>query len=408
MLTRITGPDLYYWTDMKKFKHIDWRQLFSRHKTFWTVAAHGAGIVLLALLLTRFTIYNISSLSVFAPLDKEVDFKMSDLYNMVADSKAVHQFSPDILIVAIDGCSRRRTLEVINQVAACQPRAIGLDVYFPYPEEDNSYLLHTLSRTPNLVCSEYAVPEPDGIHYYRQQNLSFYDSLMQPAHSGFINLNVRDAQHVVRSFRPFVTSSANDTSFSMACEIARLVAPDKAQALLDRHEKEVTIDFTTYDFLVITADELNDCPAEWLNGRVVLIGDAQFLSDAHLTPLHGMKAGVMIHAFELQTILSGTYIDTTSAGLNWSIAVLLCVLYVSMLLLSKYKMANYGSLVLRVGQFALMYLLICIGCALYRSAHVYADFAPAILMIGLGSIAFDLWFGTYALACMLIEKLKKK
>ena len=254
MLTRITGPDLYYWTDMKKFKHIDWRQLFSRHKTFWTVAAHGAGIVLLALLLTRFTIYNISSLSVFAPLDKEVDFKMSDLYNMVADSKAVHQFSPDILIVAIDGCSRRRTLEVINQVAACQPRAIGLDVYFPYPEEDNSYLLHTLSRTPNLVCSEYAVPEPDGIHYYRQQNLSFYDSLMQPAHSGFINLNVRDAQHVVRSFRPVVTSSANDTSFSMACEIARLVAPDKAQALLDRHEKEVTIDFTTYDFLVITAD----------------------------------------------------------------------------------------------------------------------------------------------------------
>lgn len=408
MLTHIIGQDLFCWTNMKKEIQTSRKQVLFQDKAKWINVVHLVGIVLLALMLTRFTIYNISSLSIFAPLDKEIDFKMSDIYNAVVDSKAIHELSQEVVIVGIDGCSRKQTLDVINKVASCGPRAIGLDVYFPYPEEDNTYLISTISQAPNLVNAGYAVQDVDGVHYNWQEGLSFYEKEIHSAHIGYINLNVNDVQHVVRTFRPFVLSANNDTLFSMAYALSNLVAPDKVQTLLARQEEEVIIDYTSYDFLVITASELDACPEEWLQNKVVLIGDAQHLSDAYLTPLHGMKAGVMIHAYELQTILSCNYIETTAVGFNWLIAILLCVLYVSLLLFSKFKMINYGSLVLRIGQFAVIYLLIYLGCTVYQSSHIYTDFAPGVLMIGLGSLAFDLWFGAYALVLIIIKKIQKK
>ena len=377
------------------------------HKPFWMDVAHIVGIVLLAMLLTRFTIYNISSLSIFAPLDKEIDFQMSDLYNAVADNKAIHPFSQDVVIVGTDGCSRKEVLDIINKVSDCQPKAIGLDIYFTYPEEDNTYLIQTILGTPNLVGTEFAEQDVDGVHFH-QKYMSFYDSELRPL-SGYINLNISNPQQVVRTFRPFVKSIDGDTLYSMPYVLAKLANPNKVNKLISQNQDEVIIDYTTCDIMILTADELEDSYArESIYNKVVLIGDVQDLSDAHLTPVHGLKAGVMIHAYALQTILGEQYIDTTKSWFNWFIAILLCVIYVSLLLFSKRCMINYGSLVLRIGQFLVIYLLIYIGCSVYQSSHFYIDFAPGVLMLGLGSLAFDLWFGAYALIVIINNKIHKK
>ena len=386
---------------MKK-RNYNFRQRLFLHKQCWLNLAHVAAIVLIALLLTRFTIYNISSLSIFAPMDKEVDFQMSDFYNLVADNKVVRDFSQDVIVVGVDGCSRREVIDAINIISACGPKAIGLDMYFTFPEEDNTYFLKTITETPNLVCAEMVIQEGQSDHFTRQP-LSFYQSDIHPI-TGYVNLNADDAQHVVRTFRPYVTSSANDTTYSMPYMLASIANKEKARQLMNSQQEEVIIDYISLDIDTIHAKSLDVHTKKWLKGKVVLIGDVNALSDSHLTPVSQVKPGVMIHALELQTILSGNYIKISSVWMNWLMAVLICITYVSLLLFSKRRMIDYGSLVLRVGQFLVMFLMIYVGCIVYKYHHVYVDFAPGVLMLGLGSLAFDLWFG----ACALVRWIKEK
>ena len=119
-------------------------------------------------------------------------------------------------------------------------------------------------------------------------------------------------------------------------------------------------------------------------------------------------AGIMLHAYALQTILSGNYIESTPSWFNWFIAIVLCLLFTICNLIAKYRMSNMGNLFVRIVQFAMMYILIVIGCAYFSSHHGYIDFSPAILMIGFGAIAFDVWFGCYALYNLIKSKQVKK
>ena len=376
-----------------------------QHRQYWTKWAHVIGIVAVALILTRFTIYNISSLSVFAPLDKEMDFEMSDFYNLVTDNKTIiRDISQEIVIVGVDGLSRREVIDIINTVSDCGPRAIGLDIYFTFPEENNAYFLKTLSETPNLVCSESVIMEEDRIHY-RRQSLSFYQSDINPK-AGYVNLNTENAQHVVRTFRPYVTSSTNDTLYSMPYMLASIANKEKVQQLLSTNPNEVIIDYTSYCIDTIHAQNIDEYAKKEFKDKIILIGDMKDLSDSYITPVSGVKPGVMIHALELQTILSGKYIRVSGAWFNWLMAVVVCLIYVSLLLFSKYHMIDYGSLVLRVGQFLVIFLMIYVGCIVYKYQHFYIDFSPGVLMLGLGSLAFDIWFGLYALAKQIKEKIR--
>ena len=112
----------------------------------------------------------------------------------------------------------------------------------------------------------------------------------------------------------------------------------------------------------------------------------------------------MLHAYALQTILSGNYIDTTPSWLNWLIAIVLCVLLTSCNLWAGYR----RSIFVRIAQFVIIYLLIVIGCAYFASHHMYIDFSVSILMIGFGLVAFDVWFGFVALYNFIKNKIVKK
>ena len=60
------------------------------HSKWWKEGLHVAAITVIALLLTRFIIYDVVSLGVFAPLEKEMDFETSDIYNAVKENQSVH------------------------------------------------------------------------------------------------------------------------------------------------------------------------------------------------------------------------------------------------------------------------------------------------------------------------------
>ena len=369
---------------------------------------HVGGITVLAILLTRFVIYDFSSLSAFTPMEKNTDFEMSDLYSAVEDNKAVHRLSSEVCVIGIDGCNREETLDVINLVSAYQPAAMGLDVIFPWPHPDNSYLLSTLGTTPGLVCVSKVEQDTDCVHFHQMQS-SFYESMISPEY-GYSNLFISSPRDVVRRFCPYVLTTEGDTLLGFPAALARQVNRSRYEDLLARKNAVETIDYTTWEIPLFTAQELmaGEIEEEQLRGKVVMIGDLRDNKDSYLTPLHGSMPGVLIHGMALQTILSGTYIDTTPAWINWLIGILLCILLASLLMEARNRMSNVGNMFIRLAQVAIMYQLVVIGCKYFAETHTFMDFSPSLLMIGLGALSFDIWFGLYGLYNFVRNKISKK
>ena len=87
---------------------------------------------------------------------------------------------------------------------------------------------------------------------------------------------------------------------------------------------------------------------------------------------------------------------------------LLCIILAALLMEARNRMSNVGSMVIRLAQVAIMYQIVVFGCKFYAEQHMYLDFSPSLLMIGLGALAFDIWFGLYGIAMFIKRKISKK
>jgi len=388
---------------------VKWEMMSPRKRTFLENTFHVYGITLLAIVLTRFVIYDFSSLSAFMPMEKATEFEMSDLYCAVEENKAEHLLSEHVCVISIDNCSREGVLDVVNMVSAFAPAAIGLDIVFPWPEQDNSYLLTTLSETPDLVCVNKVQPTEDDATRYEVVPASFYESLISPQY-GHAKLVATSTRAIVRRFYAYVLTVDGDTLLSLPSALAKTANPERYADLMKRQHEEEIIDYTSREIPVYTAEELMNgvIGVEELTDKVVLLGDMYNMHDAYLTPLHGAMAGVMIHACATETILGGTYINKTPDWINWSIGILLCILIAFLLMEARNHMSNVGSMVIRIAQIAIMYQIVVLGCKYYAGSHAYLDFSPSLLMIGLAALSFDIWFGLYGLFKYVKQKLSKK
>ena len=377
-------------------------------RSHWKNAAHVVGITILAFLFARFIVYDLMSMSVFAPMEKATDFQMSDIYQSVSESKAIHQLSNDITIVSIDGYSRTDVLDAISLISEYSPASIGLDVFFPVPEEDNSYLFTTLSDVPNVVCAAMFERDLDdsSFHHLRQ---SFFEDSIDVTY-GYVNLNASSQRDVIRQFVPYALTADKDTLLSMPAQLAKQCNPKCYKKLLSRGENIETIAFENIEFSIVPISDIlsGEVNELLLTNKIILVGDVHNVNDSYLSPLHEPLPGIMLHAYALQTILSDNYINTTPTWLNWLIAVLMCLLFAICNLVAKYHMSNFGNLFIRIVQFAVIYILIIIGSVHFASHHNYIDFSPSILMIGFGAVAFDVWFGVYALYNLIKTNISKK
>lgn len=322
-----------------------------------------------------------------------MDFELTDVYSTVADQRAKRTLSDDIVIVSIDGCSREGITEAIDYVDYLNPLAIGLDVFFNYPAATDAELISSLTQCPNLVF-------PVGLQMIDGHasifGSYFYDDI-SIAHKGVVNLSANSVRNVIRDFEPEYVVGG-DTIRSFATEIAKVAAPEKYEVLMARGRSKETINYPSWEFEIIPADDLSngDIPLEEarqsIEDKVVLIGNIFDQSDFHLTPIDEGMAGLLIHARALQTILDSCYIKETSETLSWVMAMVLSFIFILLVLIIKKRCAFEGCFV-RFLQLALMYAFLALGCNVFAHRGDYLNFAPTLLMFGLGMFAMDIWLG---------------
>lgn len=359
-----------------------------------------------AALMTRFLTTDFSSIDIFAPIDKKVDFRVTDIYNEFAEQRAVRPLNPDIVVVNIDSCNREGVMNIIQKVDSFGAKAIGLDVYFSIEKKNNDPVLNTVLPPDNLVNATQ-VKLVDTKMSYDRDYLSFFEGDTVPKHVGFINMDADNMWTIIRTFHPFVYDQKDSIIPGLALALAEIAYPDRADSLKRRGNRQEIIDFTSHEIEVIGAHRLeNEGIDESIKDKIVLIGDTTDAKDIYLTPLANPTPGVLIHAYALQTILSESYITVRCEWFNWSIALLISlVLVIILLYTNESKRFQYSlNIIVRVLILVFMYGLVKIGCAVYAHSHVYVDMMPSVLMLGFSTLAFDIIYAFYG----LIDQIKQR
>lgn len=336
-------------------------------------------------------------------MEKASDFRISDFYQIVADSRGVRLRDPRIVVVSIDSCSREGIARVIEEVDFCAPRAVGLDVFFDYPTGDDEQLVEAVRSCDNLVLPLDLGYDPATDRFSRGKGSFFYDRI-GTAELGAVNLAGGNALSVIREFRPLFPGE-RDTVPNFVALLAREADPAAFERLLSRGNLYETIDYPSREFGVIDASEVLSC-REMLRDRIVLIGTVHDRQDRHLTPADSQMPGVMIHAHALSTILRGDYLRETGDAFDWTVAFLLCFVIVLADVMLRDK--NVGELAIRLLQLLLLYLVVLCGCHLFIAHRVCVNFAKPLLMVALGLLASDIWFGMLGIGEWLRAKWKRK
>ncbi|MBR1809525.1 MAG: CHASE2 domain-containing protein [Paludibacteraceae bacterium] len=381
---------------------------------YWTkILLQSLIITLIAWGLTYLIKYDVTSLSAFAPMEKSNSFEMSDMYVTVADRQSQHKLDDNILLVSVDNCSRQKVVECLQTIQAYSPLCIGLDVIFPWETDNDDELLNILAAG-NVVLSTMLEYNEETCNFSWQQ-CSFFDSWFMPQDFGSVNLAINNQQEVIRTFRPFFPLTNGDTIASMAARLALWKDYDAYVLLKNRNNTHEIIDFACKEFFTINADMLlsDSTDSEYLEdaitGKIVLVGDIENKNDTYLCPLKQTSSGLQIHACSLSTILSYDYIKQSSTFANWFWAFLICFIVAVVNCWAKEKWDDVQNLLSRLIQILTLFLICFAGCLMFAYVHYYYDCSNLLLMVGLGSLAFDLTYGTiYVIRKMNNKRVKTK
>lgn len=368
-------------------------------KKRWKYWVRMVGIIVLTFLLSRFIVYDFSSISYFAPMEKTSDFTISDFYQIVADSRDLRQLEEDIVIVSIDSCNRQEIGSLLEQIDFCAPAAIGLDVFFEHSMPGDSALIDILTSCENLVmpCSVEARTDGRG---YAIHKASFSNCQELRSRCASVNLAGNDRHSVIREFRPFFPSET-DSIPHFATALLKLARPQCYESLKQRGNELENIYYPGRDFSILQPHEVLEHPEE-LEGRIVLVGSIHERWDSYSTPVSAQMPGVLIHAHSIATVLEEEYIHYVADPWVWCIAIVLCILVLS--IKDWCNDSKYEGLITRVAQLLILYLIVVVGYGCFKQFSLCVDFTIPLLMVGLGQLALDLWVG----GAELIRTMKKK
>ena len=257
--------------------------------------------------LAQLVAYNIFSTSAFTSTEKSTDFELSDLYQSAASRRAQSRLSSEIIVVGIDDQDRDGIAATLDAISFMGPRAIGLDLIFPYRRVGDDQLLEALDcSVPTVLAADVRYDQERGGFVRYPGN--WFDPLPGAGY-GVVNFPASHSQNVIRHYTPcFDTRDSLFLSFAPAvAQAAGIATPqDKGRSMILYPSVEFT-QLTARD--LVTSDGLPNMEAEeTVAGKLVLVGTLNDPSDQHLTPVDPAMSGVLIHATILDNLLTGSSI----------------------------------------------------------------------------------------------------
>lgn len=363
-----------------------------KHKAKSINLLKAAGITLLAfgLSLVLMQPFSLSIATLISSNDRH-DFNITDFYNIIADRRQVRELDRDIVILDIKDATREDVAVILDVLPELEPRAVGLDVMFDVPHDDDSLLLAAIAKLPDMVMIvDMEGDRERGASTFHIQDRSFFFDDMPGRTYGASNMPTKYAGGVVRQFvTDFPIKDSGTAMPSFAAAVAAKASPEAAEALRKRGNRLETINYPSRTFTVIPWQDLA-YHADELRDRVVLIGAMNVPSDMHATPPQKMMSGIEIHAHTVSTILGGRYLNPVGQTGNMAMAFALCF---ALAFIHVSIRTSYKALVLRILQIVLLYYIIRIGYHFFIDRSIIINFSYTLLMMTFVLFACDIWLG---------------
>ncbi len=342
-----------------------------------------------AFILTMIALPDYSTIDSYAQQDSQSS--MTDFYERAAAHSGVALLDTTVTVIAIDDCSHDDIGEVLDLVSDCQPKAIGLDIMF-YSLDNDSLLKASLKNTASLLTVPVNVGE-------RLSSQSFINSDTLPdARFGRVDLA---QEHRYVPIRHYFLSVDGKPSF------VKQLAQSAGYDTRDLEETE-TLRYGAREFNVISAREMLDggyIPAEKVTDKIVLIGTINDINDMHYTPIDNDMPGIMIHAYSLSTLISGTPVKSLPPYVIYTIALLFTIATIWLCMrVDNHPYANLVSRIIPLG-IIVIFIYICYHC--YNTKNLYVDFTIVLAMTASGMLCYDLYTGIPSLSKALWRRLSK-
>jgi len=346
------------------------------------------------------------ALAIWAAIDN-ISF-LSRVNQLVQDWEIAGVFAPrevaqdpDIVIVTIDEATlrgftyrspvdRKFLSDLLQNIAAHGPRAIGLDILLDQPTEaaKDAALRQTLAAAREPIIVSY-IPSSAAVSPEQQ---GFEDMIVPLRERGRPDLPTDQFDTARTIFPGAKTNGRYIPGFARALAAAAGVAtpPVEVPIVWRGYPPATPTDPAPKPFLQISSLVAGVVPDSWFRGKIVLIGSDVTLVDRHRTPFssvlegdEGQLPGIVIQAHSLSQLLHARQ----SPLVSWPVDLAIAFFFT---LVGSGLGGSNGPLWLRVTMlFWITGLFWAVGLALYHYQDIMVGLLAPPLAMGAGFTALD-------------------
>lgn len=360
----------------------------------------------------------------FNPMEKAFkDFTLTDIiYTPFEDEHgnktnfSKGSICTDIVLVNIGGPSVGRDglaaeLDRINQFS---PAVVGIDAFFKRPGDPyaDSLLAESFRRTKHLVLGS-KLDNLDTVNNHFRSLTTSMPQLNQHAETGFVNFITGGDEGYLTTRRFSAKEEYADTSeLGFTAKILSIYNPKKYRKLAERDRGDEVINYSGNidHFFRLDYWEVMDTSRDlsFLKGKVVLMGylgeplGRPSLDDVFFTPLNAEMAGrsvpdmygITVHANILAMMLNESYITKAPWWFDRALAVVICMLNVSIFLFIGEKYRRSSQLLMRIVQIIQGTILTGLIIYLLAEKDIYVEFTLSLTLLFLCADLTEIYDGS--------------
>ena len=309
-------------------------------------------VVLLAWAIAGFWAAFFINFSIFDPVNRALsDFKMTDIYFAIQRMGNQVNWSNDIVLIDItEQYDRVEIAQTIEQVAACEPKTVMMDLIFEKEGEDfiaNGELISAIDQVPDAVlsCKLIASSEKRGV--FVDCIKSFFEDFGDYTWA-YSNVTKKEANSNLRDYTMY--QSLDSTTYYSLAYLSACHYLGKQPKKESNNQR--TIIYSDTEFPVVHFDSIMQNKA-LIKNRLAIIGTMNEEADMHFTPV-GKMPGMKTQAYAAHTYMYHHNISIMSNALSWIFTVIICLIAAYLGMLAKLKSPRFY-----IYWTKLIYLIIC-------------------------------------------------
>lgn len=375
----------------------------------------------------------------FNPIEKALkDFTLTDVVfqRRLDDESGVvkkftnHEINDKIILVNIGGASVGRAglaeqLEIINRYS---PAVVGIDAFFKRPGDPiaDSLLSEAFRNTNNLVLVSKLESWDSSKNRFTELTKSA-EMFSRHATTGFANFITGGSDGYLTTRRFSAKEPVNDqTELCFTGKILSLVDKGKFGKLSKRGKPTEIINYSgnLEHFFRLDYTDVMDTTRDlsFLKDKIVLMGylgepmGNPSLEDVFFTPLNPEMAGrsvpdmygITVHANILAMMLGEYYIAQAPEWLDPFLALVICLLNVSIFLFIGHKYRSSSQLMMRIVQ--ILQGIILTGLLIYLLAEkdIYVEFTLSLTLLFLCADLTEIYEGSLHNAIAAYQLRRKR